>query len=143
MSSISSALRQPLTRSFVVTQNSNNNELGAYYFSTSAVDAWVADKSDKSVVGSLVTIPTANYNSVIDNLNTTGVLSQRKTLMDLGKQVVIGNTVDSRLIVLRLVRSYEDADIGGDGFPCYIVVENNTTDPNNNAGRYTVRTARI
>ena len=47
MSSIGNQFSQPVTRNFVVTQNANNGEQGAYYFTEDDVNTWYAANSSK------------------------------------------------------------------------------------------------
>jgi hypothetical protein len=63
----------------------------------------------------------------------------------MGDEYVIGNTANSRLIVLRKVQGYASVQGGGlNGVVGYVCIENNTTEvAPNNWGRYTVRVARV
>jgi hypothetical protein len=149
MSSVSASFKQNLTRSFVTTQDTGGGGVnGAYVFTQNNIDSWLSgNASDLSVVGSLITVigdAPAFYN-VVNNLNYDGTYDARKTLLDLGKEIIIGCSADSRLLVLRKVRAYGPAyQAGDDGKTGYIVVENNTTDlAPSNWGRFTVRVARV
>jgi hypothetical protein len=144
MSSVQTHFAQPITRKFIVTQN-DPEEYGAYYFTQSVVDEWLADNSSNlTTVGSLVII-SGNFADVMDNLGGPSPrFENRKTLTDMGKEIVIGNSANSRLIVLRLVQGQNEAAAGGlGGTVAYICVENNTTDTPSNSGRFTPRVARI
>jgi hypothetical protein len=102
-----------------------------------------------TVDGTLITIPAASFIDVVytggSSLPTSGTYDERKSLIDLGKQYVIGNTANSRLLVLRLVLFPNDSVVGGlGGNARYVVVENNTTDlAPSDAGRFSVRVSRI
>ncbi len=102
-----------------------------------------------TVDGSLITIPADSFVDILytggTSLPTSGTYDQRKTLVDLGKQYVIGNTINSRLVVLRLVLFPNDSAVGGlGGNARYVVIENNCTDlaPSDN-GRFSVRVGRM
>lgn len=145
MSSVQSAFSQPITRSFVVTQNENVDNNGAYFFSQADINSWLADESSNlSVVGSVV-IVTGNFYNTLNNLDNTGVFEERKSLLDLGKEIIIGNSAESRLIVLRKVRARGAAVRAGDDAQLgYVCTENYTTDmAPNNLGRFTIRVARV
>jgi hypothetical protein len=145
MSSVQTAFSQPKTRTLVVTQNENVDNNGAYFFSQAAIDSWISDESsDLSTVGSVVTV-TGNFYNIVNNLNSTGVFQERKSLLDLGKEYIIGNSAESRLIVLRRVRARgAAANAGDDAQLGYVCTENYTTDlAPNNWGRFTVRVARV
>ena len=161
MSSMLSALKQPLTRTYVVTQDSNQGEQGPYLFPVDAFDTWVSANSGYiSNVGRHYIVPGsgsgASFEDVVNgdngrtrlggngNLPTYG---ERKNLKDMGREVVIGNPAESRLFVFRLVVLPPSA-VPGDseyypGYPCYIIVENNTADVQGNTGRFAVRVARV
>lgn len=157
MPSIGTYIAQNPTRTFVVTQDNNNGENGAYCFSQADVDSWYeADKARiVKVSKSLLIIPgTASGYTLYDvlmgnngapaDLNYSTIIQDRKSLIDMGKEIVIGNAQESRLLVLRYVKSYCNAATGQDAVFGYVVVENNTTElAPNNAGRFTVRVARI
>jgi hypothetical protein len=135
---------QPITRKYIVTQNETNGENGAYYFTQATVDSWLSNNSsDLSAIGSTVII-SGDFNDITDNLNSDGRYEDRKTLTDMGKEIVIGNSANSRLITLRKVQGQQGASEGGlGGLVAYICVENNTTDTPSNRGRFTPRVARI
>jgi len=159
MSSVRRGIVQNLTRTFVVTQNSANNEQGAHIYHQSDIDAWLAANGSKIVqTGSVFIIPgTASGSTFIDvvtgqngatELDHSGsYYDERKSLKDLGKEIVIGNRAEPRLLVLRLVQSYAlSANGGRSGDPDYTgytPVENNCEDLNSTRGRFLVRIARI
>lgn len=154
MSSVLASLRQPLTRSFVVTQDAGN-WVGSYFYSESDFTTWLAANGIKiKTLGSLYIIPgTASGSTFVDVLtgsngateleHTNPDLNERKTLRDLGEQIIIGNGIDSRLLVFRRVAQYFDSTQGQDSVVGYVVVENNADDLQGNTGRFTVRVARI
>jgi hypothetical protein len=143
MPSIGTFLAQPVTRTFVITQGPDST--GVYYFSKAAIDTWYDNNSENvTKVSEGLYIVRGAFGSVVGNLNYTGTFDGRKTLIDFGKEVIIGNDINSRLLVLRRVQFWEDASKGGDGFEGYVVVENNTDDlAPSDWGRFTVRVARI
>jgi hypothetical protein len=144
MPSVLAYKAQPVTRSFIVTQDENNGEYGAYYFTESNVESWIASNSEITAFGSLLNIPSGDLSDVVDNLNSNGRFQPRKTLLDLGKEIVIGNEVNSRMIVLRKVLGQQESATGGlGGLVAYICVENNCSSTPFNAGRWTPRVARI
>jgi len=164
MSSVRREIIQNLTRTFVVTQNSANGEQGAYFFPDNAVNVWYAANAAKiTKIGNLYIVPgtaTANaFASVVngDDGNTrlggngqgdVPLISDRKSLKDFGTEVIIGNLVEPRLLVLRRVQEYASSTNGGrSGDPDltgYVVTENNTEElAPNNWGRFTVRVARV
>ena len=148
MSSVLRFSSQNLSRSFVVTQDDNNGEGGAYFFAQSDIDTWYANnEANISKVGRLYTIPSAVFYTVVSDLNySLPTILQRKTIKDMGTEVVIGNDIVSRLLVLRRVERYFPSSVGGGGTSDvgYVVVENNCTDlAPSNWGRLTVRVARI
>jgi hypothetical protein len=164
MSSVRRGIIQNLTRTFVVTQNDNTDNNGAYFFADDAVDVWYAANAAKiTKIGNVYIIPStasgSTFVSVVngDDGNTRlggngtgdiGTISDRKSLKDFGTEVVIGNLAEPRLLVLRRVQEYASSTNGGrSGDPSltgYVVTENNTEElASNNAGRFTVRVARI
>jgi hypothetical protein len=144
MSSVQSAFSQPKTRTLVVTQDESENERGPYVFKQQDVDNWLSNNSSElTTVGSLVVI-TGNFSNVLDNLSSSGRFKNRKSLLDLGKEVIIGSPIESRLVVLRKVRAEGDETLGGDdGNVAYIVTENYTNEGSDNSGRFAVRAARV
>ena len=163
MSSVRRSLAQNLTRTFVVTQNSNTDNNGAYFFADDDVDVWYAANAAKIIkTGNVYIIPgTATADAFVsvvdgddgntrlggDNTGDIGIISDRKSLKDFGTEVVIGNLAEPRLLVLRRIQQYAPSTNGGrSGDPSltgYVVTENNTDDLGGNAGRFTVRVARI
>jgi hypothetical protein len=143
MPSVGTYKAQPVTRTFTVTQGPDST--GVYYFTQSTIDSWYSsNSSDLSKVSDGLYIVTGNFYNTMNNLNSTGTYDGRKTLIDFGKEIVFGNSVNSRLIVLRRVQFFGAASIGGDGSEGYVVVENNTTDlAPSDWGRFTVRVARV
>ena len=90
----------------------------------------------------------ANGATQLDHLDDNYFnINQRKTITDIGKEIVIGTSQEPRLLVLRKVIAYVKSsqapgstnsnDIG------YVVTENNTKDFGDNSGRFTVRVARV
>ena len=158
MSSIHSEFKQPVTRTLVVTQNTNNGEAGGYFFSDADFDVWYqANKSKINKVGSVYVIPgTTSGSTFVDVLtgsngateleHSNPTLEQRKSLKDMGKEIIIGNSVETRMLVFRRVQAYTNSTEGGSAattYNGYVVVENEARDLNNNSGRFTVRVARV
>lgn len=126
MPSIGTYKAQPRTRTFVMTQDSNS-EQAARYFDEATIVAWIANNS-LTAVGNLVTVPATNFASVMEDLNSDGTFTDRKNLTDLGAEYVIGNEINSRIIVLRKVLGQENASVGAlGGKVSYICVENDST----------------
>lgn len=157
MPSIGTQLKQRLTGRYVVTQDSSQGaERGPYFFNQADVDSWLQANGSKIVHlgGGIYIIPgTASGSTFEDvlegNNGATGLnpslpdISQRKTVVDLGKEIIIGNAYETRLLVLRLVNSYASAADGLGGYTGYIVVENNDLDLSSTTGRFLPRVARI
>ena len=114
MSSVLRFIAQPKTRTFAVTQDGNN-----YLFTQSNFDTWLEANAGKIEVLSddLFIIPGTSSGSTFEDVLTGGGDAteleytnldsiQRKTVVDLGKQIVIGNAVNSRILVFRLVQQY-------------------------------------
>ena len=153
---------QNVLRSYVVTQSDNNSETGAYFFAESDFDDWYSTyqqyitklgKSVYAIVGSIVGVDTfvdivRGTGGGANNLNhTLPTINYRKTLKDMGKEIIIGNRTVARLLVFRRVQLYTNSGDSGTLDPedtGYIVVENNCTDlaPNDRGG-FSVRVARI
>jgi hypothetical protein len=155
MSSVVRGYSQVLTRKFVVTPA----EWGAYFYTDADVDTWYeANSSNIRKIGNTYLIDgTAPGTTVVDvltgNNGATEIdpdnprISDRKTLTDVGKEIVIGTSQEPRLLVLRKVIAYVKSsqapgstnsnDVG------YVVTENNTKDFGDNTGRFTVRVARV
>jgi hypothetical protein len=158
MTSTSSYYSQPLTRAYTVTQNSNNGEQGAYFYADSDFDNWVAANGSKiQKLGSVYIIPgTRSGSNFVDVLtgnngateldHTNSIITDRKALKDMGKQIIIGNGVESRLLIFRRVQRYISSTEGGaldTSLTGYVVTENNASDLQGNTGRFTVRVARV
>lgn len=159
MSSVLSSFAQPVTRSFVVTPNTGNNESGVYFYSTSDINNWYSANS--SVIkksGSVYIINgTASGTTFLDVLlgnggasslnHTLNNIDERKTIKDMGKDVIIGTGAEPRLLVLRRVQKYSNTEYASSptdpAYTGYVVVENNAEDLQGNTGRFTVRVARI
>lgn len=144
MPSVGTFKAQPTTRCFVITQGPDST--GVYYFLASTIESWYASNSgDVTKLGAgLYIVPGTNFYSVMNNLNNDGSEDGRKTLIDMGKEIIFGNSVNSRLIVLRKIQFFGPVATGGDGYEAYVCVENNTTElAPSDWGRYTVRVARI
>jgi len=166
MSSLRREFAQRLTRNFVVTQDSSNGERGAYFYSDTDVDVWYAANSDNVVKnGSIYLIDgTTSGTTFVDVLegnngstrlvHNLADLTERKTIKDMGKEIVIGTSAEPRLLVLRRVQQYNvyyepsstnninnrSVSLYNTG---YVVVENNSQDLQANTGGFTVRVARI
>jgi len=142
--SVTRSIAQRLTNAYVVTQDENNGEYGAYYFTPSDIADFLADNASSiTQLGSHLIINSSDIDNVMDNLETSGRFSNRRSLIDMGKEYVIGTEQDARLLVLRLVRSQETVSDGSGYTYGYIVVESNSYDiGTSNAGRFTIRVAR-
>ena len=158
MTSIAARYSQPITRAYTVTQNTDNGEQGAYFFADSDFDTWVAENGTKiQRIGSVFIIPgTRSGSNFVDVLrgnnggvelnHTNVIIGDRKAIKDMGKEIIIGNSVESRLIIFRRVQRYISSTEGGSlsgNDTGYVVTENNTSDLGGNAGRFTVRVARV
>ncbi len=148
MPSVGSFKAQPVTKTFAVTQGGGST--GVYIFTNQNINTWYNENSsDVTKVSDSFYIVTGNFYDVVGNrdlngLQDSGEYDGRKSLIDFGKEVIIGNTVNSRLLVLRRVQVWDSASVGGDGREFYVVSENHTTDlAPNDWGRLTVRVARI
>jgi hypothetical protein len=149
MSSVQSVIAQPKTRKFVGTQDSSSgSERGPYMFPQAHIDAWYADNSSdvtKVSNGMYIVNEAGNYESVVSGLSPQGHIDGRKTFVDMGKTIYIGNNVSSDLLVLQLVQVFGLSVSGGHGARVgYIIVENNADDlGSGDDGRFMVRVARI
>jgi hypothetical protein len=122
MPSIGTFKAQPLTRTFTVTQDIS----GVKYFTEDDINTWYADNSDDiTKVSKGLYIVTGTFASTIDNLDDAGSFDRRRSLLDMGSEIVIGNAVNSRLIVLRKVQEAAPPADGGDGVTGYVIVESN------------------
>ena len=147
MPSVGTFRAQPVTRTFIVTQDQDNGEYGAHYFTQANVDSWFENNSeDMTKVSEGLYIVTGNFANTISNLNDSGSFDIRRSLIDLGKEIVIGNEEESRLIVLRKVRYAGPPANGGDGgAAAYIVVESNYRSanyPTPTSSKFNVNVAR-
>jgi hypothetical protein len=154
MSSLQTRISQPKTRKYVVTQNALDGENGPRYFTQSDIDTWLSANGSKiQNLGDLFIIPGTTPGSTFVDvltgsngatiLNTSGTYDPRKTLTDMGKQITIGDSGDSELLILRLVKTPSNSQTGQDFIVGYIPVENNASDLDNQGGRYMIRVARI
>jgi hypothetical protein len=156
MPSVGTHIAQNPSRLFAVTQD----QVGAYYFTDADITTWyTANQSNITKVGSVYIVPglasgTTFADVILGNNGatqlggggTTPDIGNRKTLKDMGKELIFGNKIVTRLLVLRRVQSYINSYEGGTLNPndtVYVVVENNCTDLQANTGRFTVRVARI
>ena len=148
MPSVGTFRAQPVTRTFAVTQG----DWGAYYFTQDMIDSWYDDnKDDMTKTGSVFIVNSTDktvFQNIMDSLGpgggSTPRFDERKTLTDFGGEVVIGNLINSRMVVLRRVQGYGNIEGGGLASTVgYIVAENNCDDLAGNNGRFTVRVARM
>lgn len=157
MSSVGRSFAQPVTRNLAVTQG----EWGAYFYSQRDVNDWLAaNASVVNVMGSLVLIDgtsagTTLTDVVLGNGSATELnhsndrIEDRKTIKDMGKDLLIGTSANPRTLVLRQVQRYSASakSPNGDGlnpnYNGYVVVENNSSELGGNGGRFTVRVARL
>jgi hypothetical protein len=150
---------QPITGSWVNTQDENQGEGTPALFLESDVDTWY--NANKSKVTKLSknfyiipgTVTASSFHSVLNGnngntqlQNSGGNIDPRKTLKDMGKEIVFGNSLVSRLLVLRKIQKFISEADGGSLSPTdtgYIVVENNSTElAPTNWGRFCVKVAR-
>lgn len=152
MSSVLRFTAQNLSRSFVVTQDEGQAEYGAYFFAQSDIDSWYSDNIDViTKVGNVYVVQDSSFvSSLANDLNPSNDrITERKTIKDMGVEVVIGNTINSRLLVLRKVQRYFPSTVGGtsdSNDTGFVVVENDAADLpslNTTGGRFMVRVARI
>jgi hypothetical protein len=138
---------QNLTRSFAVTT------LNTVFFSDSDLATWVsANSSNVQQIGSVYIVDSASGKTVVDVIlgngsateliPTNGLITDRKNLKDLGKEVFIGSNIDSRVLVLRRVQRYVDTSSGNGSSNSndvgYVVVENNASNLSGNNFRVSV-----
>jgi hypothetical protein len=150
---------QPITGSWVNTQDYANSEYGPYSFRAVDFDDWYAANKQyiTKVSSTLYIIPGTALGSKFTNvllgtnarteLNAaSGYLQSRRNLKDMGKEIVIGSAIVTRLLVFRKVqRPTADADGGSlsSDDNAYVLVENNSSElPSNDNGRFLVRVAR-
>jgi hypothetical protein len=159
MSSLRREFAQRLTRNFVVTQDAGNSEQGAYFYSDNDIDFWyAANSANIEKIGSLYLINgTTSGTTFIDVLegnngateiqHSNNNIDERKTIKDMGKEVIIGTSGEPRLLVLRRVQQYSpylcSNSVASSDYNGYVVVENNAENLQGNTGRFTVRVARI
>jgi hypothetical protein len=154
MPSVGSHKAQNVTRSFAVTQEAQ----GAYFYNATDIDAWyAANQENVEKLGSLYIIRGSSSGTTFTDVllgdngateldHTNPNITARKAIKDMGKEVIFGNGVESRLLVLRLVQEYVLSSEGGtlDATSTgYVVTENNCSDLQGNTGRFTVRVARV
>jgi len=153
--SVRRQLAQPLSRTFVQTQDGPAGELGPYIFTDYDLAQWVSANEGKIVqVGSVYTIPgTTSGSTFADVVNgnngateldhdTNYIVEARKSLFDMGKEVTIGNSINSRLLVLSKVKVYQNSTTGL-AVLGYVVSENNASDLGDQNGRWMVKVARV
>lgn len=155
MSSVVRGYSQVLTRKFAM----NNEGNGAYLYTDADVDTWYAANSpnirkigntyliDGTASGKTVADVLTGSNGATELNHSNPNINQRKTMTDVGKEIVIGTSKEPRLLVLRKVIAYVNSsqapgstnsnDIG------YVVTENNATDFGSNAGRFVVKVCRV
>ena len=157
MSSVGRSFAQPLTRNFAMTQG----QQGAYFYSQRDVNNWLAaNASVVNVLGSLVLIDGTSAGTTLTDVvlgngsatelnHTNDIINDRKTIKDMGKELLIGTSANPRTLVLRQVQHYSASakSPNGDGlnpnYNGYVVVENNSSELQGNSGRFTVRVARV
>lgn len=126
MPSIGTFKAQPVTRTFIVTQDAQNNEYGAHFFSQATIDSWYdSNSANITKVTDGLYIITGTFASVISNLTPDDSFDRKRSLLDMGKEIIIGNPINSRIIVLRKVQEAAPPADGGDGHVGYVVVESN------------------
>lgn len=142
--SVTRSIAQRLTNTYVVTQDENQGANGAYYFTPSRVADFLAENASSiTQLGSHLIIHSSDIHDIMNDLTNSGIFQNRRSLIDMGKEYVIGTEQDARLLVLRLVRSQETVSDGSGYTYGYIVVESNSYDIGTaNLGRFTVRVAR-
>ncbi len=126
MSSLLSFIAQPVTRTFIVTQDTGNSEYGAAYFTEANINTWYEDNMDNiTKISKGFYIITGTFSDVIGDLSSSGSFDRKRSLLDMGKEIIIGNKEQSRLLVLRKVQEAAPPADGGNGTVGYIVVESN------------------
>ena len=137
MSSVSSRFAQRLTRTLKV------GGTAAPLFTQAEIDDWYGlNKSSIKKLGNNYVISAADFVSVVtdsvDGLSSAQDAAINTSLKDFGREIKIGTTTESALIVLRLVQLPGlVADNGGNleaDKTGYVVVANNTTDAVTAAG---------
>jgi len=146
---------QNVTRSYAVTQE----QQGAYFYADKDLATWVsANSPNVNQIGSLylvdgTTAGTRFLDVVLGDNGATELehsnynVRDRKALKDMGKEIFIGTSAEPRLLVLRRVQRPVDVSTANGSFNAndvgYVVVENNASGLGENAGRFTVRVARV
>ena len=133
MSSVSSRFAQRLTRTLKV------GGTAAPLFTQAEIDAWyAANKSVITKLGNNYVLSAANLVLTIDELASAQDAAINTSLKDMGREIKIGTTTESALIVLRLVQLPGLAADNGGSLEAdktgYVVVANNTTDAITAAG---------
>lgn len=158
MSSVAASFAQPKTRTFVITQKSSD-EHGPNLFYESDFDTWYNANGPSKITKvspSMYIIPGTgdlSFENVIkggvDNTELggggTNYINGRRSLIDLGKEITIGTSGESRMLVLRKVRvNGPDAKGGDSGNVGYVITENNSNElSGNDVGRFTIGVARV
>ena len=148
MTSIGSYKAQPLTRTFVVSGADGGR--GPFGFSQANIDTWYANNSaNVTKVSDSLYIVTGNFYDIVYDgagIPTLGALTDRRVnLLDMGKQIVIGSSVNSEMSVFRTVMLPGQSSVGAlGGQVAFVVVENTCQDiPDGDSGRFLVRVARV
>jgi len=159
MASTQRFFSQPITRNFITTVNTNEGGYGVALFNQSDLDDWVEENGSKiEKIGSMYIVngtasgftleDVVEGNNGATSLDATNTpITDRRSLKDMGKEISIGTSANSRLLVLRKVLVYNDSYVAGnteETFIGYVTVENNTEDiGNSNTGRFIVKVARV
>jgi hypothetical protein len=140
-----------------MTQSTNAGAEGAAFYGQADIDTWYAANASKiNKLGSLYiingTAPGSTFVDVLTGQNgatrleynlSPSRIEDRKSLTDMGKEIIIGNYINSRILVLRRVQLYVDSTLGGGNVTGYVVSENNADDLQGNLGRFVVKVARV
>jgi hypothetical protein len=146
MPSVGTFIAQPKSKKLVNTQDDNNGiEQGPHIIAQSDLDSWYATYSNSiTKVTDSVYVVTGNFVSIVSNLNHQDYVVGRKTVVDMGKTIYIGNSTNAELLVLQKIQNFGLSTNGGlCGDVGYVVVENNCSDLGTTAGRFMVRVARV
>ena len=158
MPSIGSYYLQRPTNNLILNGSgvSSGTSVWFAYFAQSDFDDWLAaNGSTITNLGDLYVIPgTVAGETFYDvlrgangatELSNSGQLGERYTVLDLGKEIIIGNSVNSKMLVFRLVQFPGVIANGGLGASSYyVVIQNNTTDLNaSENARFRVAVSRI
>jgi len=150
MPSIGTFIAQPRTRTFVVSGADGGN--GPWGFTQANIDTWYENNSnDVTKVSDSLYVVTGNFYDIVydptsGGIPTIGSLSNRRVnLLDMGKQITIGSTDNSQMIVLRSIMMPGQSSVGSlGGQVVFVVVENTCQDiPDDDNGRFVVRVARV